>query len=166
MGRDKRSKAALHRNHSSAVVQWERRQKISLKPRNHMATHFYSKKRKRRDFCSLKNHDCKQKKIVQFRDFTDANTNCGFHASPPPTRRISSLLFPPSFIFCSFVICQSEAGTSSQTQSSQKKSNAIQHVRRDTAIRFYADDTACHICSKTITHHWWGIFCFANNNQL
>lgn len=41
-------------------------------------------------------HDCKQKKIVQFRDFTGANTNCGFHAPPPPPpRRISSLLFPP-----------------------------------------------------------------------
>lgn len=39
MGWDKRSKAALHINHSS-VLRWERRQEITLKHYNCMATHF------------------------------------------------------------------------------------------------------------------------------
>lgn len=122
MGRDKRSKAALHRNHSSAVLQWERRQKISLKPRNHMATHFYAKKRKRRDFGSLQkgffHHDCKQKKCVQFRDFTDANTNCGFHAPPPHTHAGFLASFFP--LFHLLFICNLPVGTSSQTSETRQ----------------------------------------------
>lgn len=46
MGRDERSKAAMQINHLS-VLQWERRQEISLEHYNHMATPFNSTQSRR-----------------------------------------------------------------------------------------------------------------------